>query len=248
MTTIALYNIKGGVGKTAGCVNLAYLAAEEGKKVLIWDLDPQGAASFYFKIEAKIKGGLKKLLTGDSHQLDGHIQSTEFENLWLLPADFGNRHLDVLVEETKQAKKKLKALVASLQGQYDYLFVDCPPGIGQLSEAVFSLADVVVLPTIPTTLSIRTYEMVQAFFDENHLNQSNVLGFFSMVDIRKNLHNETIAKYTKNKSFLKSYIPYLSTVEKMGNHLAPVAWFAPSSYAAQCYRQVWKELKKKMGM
>lgn len=244
MTTIALYNIKGGVGKTAGCVNLAYLAAEEGKKVLIWDLDPQGSASFYFSVEAKLKGGIKKLLTGES-QLDSSIQATEFDNLWVLPADFGNRHLDVLVDSTKQSKKKFKSLVGSLQGEFDYLFIDCPPGIGPLSEAIFAAADYVVLPTIPTTLSIRTYEMAQQFFEENQLDASRLIAFFSMVDIRKNLHNEVIGKYYKHKQFLRNYVPYLSTVEKMGSKLAPVAWFAPSSYAAQCFREVWKELKKK---
>lgn len=247
MTTIALYNIKGGVGKTAGCVNLAYLAAEEGSKVLIWDLDPQGSASFYFNIQPHLKGGVKKLLSGDGNTLEASIQPTEFENLSLLPADFSNRHLDVIIDETKQAKKKLKSLLASLQGEYDYLFIDCPPGIGPLSEAIFAAADFVALPTIPTTLSIRTYEMALAFFEENQLDPSHIIAYFSMVDIRKNLHNETIGKFYKNRQFLKNYIPYLSTVEKMGSHLAPVAAFAASSYAAQCYRDIWKELKKKTG-
>jgi hypothetical protein len=136
MTTIALYNIKGGVGKTAGCVNLAYLASEEGKRVLLWDLDPQGSASFYFKIDPRLKGGAKKLLGGDAASFEANIQPTEYDNLSLLPADFSNRHLDVIIEETKQAKKKLKSQLASLQGSYDYLFIDCPPGIGPLSEAI----------------------------------------------------------------------------------------------------------------
>lgn len=246
MTTIALYNIKGGVGKTAGCVNLAYLAAEEGKKTLIWDVDPQGSSSYYFNIEARLKGGIKKLIAGEGG-LEANIQPTEYDNLWLLPADFGNRHLDILIDETKQARKKLKSLIASLQGEYDYLFIDCPPGIGTLSEAIFAAADFVALPTIPTTLSIRTFDMVQQFFSEHQLDPTRLLAFFSMVDIRKNLHNETIEKYYKHKHFLKNYIPYLSTVEKMGTRQAPVAWFAPSSYAAQCFRDVWKEMKKKMG-
>jgi cellulose biosynthesis protein BcsQ len=247
MITIALYNIKGGVGKTAGCVNLAYLAAEEGKKVLIWDLDPQGSASFYFSTEARLKGGFKKLLSGEV-ELEANIQSTEFENLWLLPADFSNRHLDVMVEETKQARKKFKTLLAQLQGDFDYLFIDCPPGIGALSEALFGTADFLLLPTIPTTLSMRTYDMVNAFFEENGLDKSRILAFFSMVDVRKNLHNETMEKHYRNKQFLKNYIPYLSTVEKMGAKQAPVGWFAPSSYAAQCFRDIWKELKKKIGL
>lgn len=245
MTTVALYNIKGGVGKTAGCANLAYLAAEEGKKVVIWDLDPQGSASFYFQVHPKLKGGFKKLLTGET-DLEENIHDTEFENLQIIPADFANRHLDVIFDQTKQGKKKLKGMLASLEGVYDYLFIDCPPGIGPLSEAIFSASDVVLLPTIPTTLSIRTWEMVKSFFEENDLPAEKLIAYFSMADIRKNLHNETMATYHRNKQFLKSYIPYLSTVEKMGSKLSPVAWFAPSSYAAQCFRDLWKELKKQL--
>ncbi len=243
MITLALYNMKGGVGKTAGCVNLAYLAAEQGHKVIVWDLDPQGSATFYFQQEAKIKGGAKKMLSMEN-ELSGNILATEFENLDLIPADFSNRQLDAMLDGMKQSKKRLKSLIAQLEGLYDYLFIDCPPGIGSLSEAVFAAADYIVLPTIPTTLSIRTFEMVTAFFESNRLDVSRIRCYFSMVDIRKNLHNETLAAYYRNKQFLKNYIPYLSTIEKMGVQLAPVAYFAPSSYAAQCFREVWKELKK----
>jgi cellulose biosynthesis protein BcsQ len=243
MTTIALYNIKGGVGKTAGCVNLAYLAAEQGSRVVVWDLDPQGSATFYFQQAAKLKGSVKKMLHSDTDLTD-NIHETGLKNLDIIPADFSNRELDVILGELKQSKKKFKALANQLEGLYDYLFIDCPPGIGPLSEAIFAASDYVVLPTIPTTLSIRTYEMVKGFFDQNGLDATRIRAYFSMVDIRKNLHNETLAQYYKNKQFLKNYIPYLSTIEKMGTQVAPVAVFAPSSYAAQCFRDVWKELKK----
>ena len=243
MITIALYNVKGGVGKTAGCVNLAYLAAEEGKKVIVWDLDPQGSASFYFQQTARLKGGFKKMLQAET-DLSENIHDTGFDNLHLIPADFANRDLDILLDGLKQSRRKFKSLINQLEGLYDYLFIDCPPGIGPLSEAIFSGSDYVVLPTIPTTLSLRTYEMVKQFFDNNNLDPSRIRCYFSMVDIRKNLHNETLAQFYRNKQFLKNYIPYLSTVEKMGSHLAPVAVFAPSSYATQCFRDLWKELRK----
>ncbi|TAD86063.1 MAG: ParA family protein [Bacteroidetes bacterium] len=246
MITLALYNIKGGVGKTAGCVNLAYLAAQEGKQVLIWDLDPQGAATFYFEETAKIKGGIKKLLLGEAPLADA-IKPTAFDNLSLLPADFGNRHIDGLLDDLKQSKKRFKSLVAQLQGHYDYLFIDCAPGVGTVSEAIFAAADVVLFPTIPTTLSIRTWEMANTFFTDNQLSTNKLYAYFSMADIRKTMHNDTMAQFYRNKQFLKNYIPYLSTIEKMGSHLAPVAHFAPSSYAAQCFRDLWKELKKQLG-
>lgn len=245
MVTIAIYNIKGGVGKTAGCVNLAYLSSEEGNKTLIWDLDPQGAASFYFEQEQKLKGGFKKLLANES-TMEQHIVNTGFENLDLLPADMGNKEMDIIIDDTKQAKKRFKSLVGQLQGIYDYLFIDCPPGMGPLAEAIFAAADYVVMPTIPTTLSMRTHHMLLQHFEDKSLDSSRLLAYFSMVDARKNLHNETLEKNYRNKQFLKNYVPYLSTVEKMGTRMAPVAWFAPSSYAAQCFRDVWKELKKKM--
>jgi cellulose biosynthesis protein BcsQ len=245
MVTAALYNLKGGVGKTAGCVNFAYLAAEQGSKTIIWDLDPQGAATFYLQQEAKLKGGIKKILQ-TQQEITNHLQSTAYHNLSLLPADFGNRHLDALLEGGKPGKKKLKALLAQLEGLYDYLFIDCPPGLGNLSESLFAITDYVVMPAIPTTLSIRSYEMVLDFFRQQGLDDSIIKSYFNMVDVRKNLHNETLAAYRKNKHFLKNYIPYLSTIEKMGTHLAPVAYFAPASYAAHCFRNVWKELKRQM--
>jgi cellulose biosynthesis protein BcsQ len=104
----------------------------------------------------------------------------------------------------------------------------------------------VVVPTIPTTLSLRTWDMIRAFFDENGIDQDKLRGFFSMADIRKTLHNEVLNEFYRNKQFLKNYIPYLSVVEKMGTRLAPVVAFAPSSYGAQCFKDVWKELKKSM--
>jgi chromosome partitioning protein len=246
MTTIALYNIKGGVGKTAAAVNLAYLAAEAGKKVLVWDLDPQGAASFYFRSEAKPKAGFKKILN-QNVEFEENISKTSFDNLYLIPADLANRHLDVVIEDIKQSKKKFKTLISDQKGKYDYLFLDCPPGIGLLSEIIFAAADVVLVPTIPTTLSIRTYEMIRSFFAEHEIKQEKLMCFFNMADVRKTLHNDVIKKYYNHASFLKHYIPYLSVVEKMGVSVAPVPSFAPTSYAAECFRELWRELRSNIG-
>ena len=98
MHILGAYNIKGGVGKTATAVNLAYLAACQGYRTLVWDLDPQGAATFYFRIKAKVKGGSKALLNG-KHDLDSLVKGTDFDNLDLLPADFSYRNMDLLLED-----------------------------------------------------------------------------------------------------------------------------------------------------
>jgi len=243
MVTLALYNLKGGVGKTAATINLAYLAAKEGYKTLVWDMDPQGSSSFYLGADAGTKNESKKLLNSEMELLDA-VQNSAYANLDIIPADLSARHADVLLSEMKQSKRKISSLLASLKKDYDVVILDCPPGISLLHDAIFFGVDWVLMPNIPTTLSIRSYETVATYFKENDLDSAKIKCFFSMVDHRKNLHHEVMNTFYKDKFFLKSYIPYLSDVEKMGIHEAPLETFAASSYAAQCYRDLWKEIRK----
>ncbi|MEP7317365.1 MAG: AAA family ATPase, partial [Panacibacter sp.] len=178
MVCIALYNLKGGVGKTAASVNLAYLAAASGLKTLVWDLDPQGSSSFYLNVEAATKNESKKLLT-DAMSVHEAVQDSAFENLWVIPADLSARNADLELDGMKQSRKKLKSLLAGLK-QFDLVVLDCPPGISLLHENVFNAADWVLMPNIPTTLSIRSYETVTAYFNEYNLDTSKVKCFFSM--------------------------------------------------------------------
>jgi chromosome partitioning protein len=243
MVTLALYNLKGGVGKTAATINLAYLAAKEGYKTLIWDMDPQGSSSFYLGAKSAAKNESRKLLNSEMELLDA-VQHSAYENLDIIPADLSARHADVLLNEMKQSKRKIATLLSGLKKDYDVVILDCPPGISILHDAIFSGVDWILMPNIPTTLSIRSYETVASYFKENDLDMGKVKCFFSMVDHRKNLHHEVMNEFYKDKYFLKSYIPYLSDVEKMGINEAPLETFAHSSYAAQCYRDLWKEIKK----
>ena len=242
MTVLALYNLKGGVGKTAAAVNLGYLAAASGLKTLVWDLDPQGSSTYYFNVQPATKNESKKILTDELPLKDAAV-ATAFENLWVVPADLSARNADVVLDEMKQSRKKLKSLIGGLK-QFDLVLLDCPPGISLLHDNIFNAADWVLMPNIPTTLSIRSYETVVSYFNENGLDTGKIKCFFNMVDHRKNLHNEVIQAFYKDKLFFKNYIPYLSDVEKMGVNQQPVFEFANSSYAAQCYRDLWAEVKK----
>ncbi|MCW3092148.1 MAG: Cobyrinic acid a,c-diamide synthase [Ferruginibacter sp.] len=243
MITVALYNLKGGVGKTASCVNFAYLAAKDGFKTLLWDIDPQGSTTFYYKIKPKDAPGIKKLVSKDAN-LETAIMSTNYENLEIIPADASAKSFDIMLEEMKGNKNRLKSILRQFENEYDFVFIDCPPGFSMLSENIFQASDVVLMPIIPTTLSIRTYNMVKDYFKEKELDSTKLMCFFTMADLRKNMHNEIMELLTKDKKFFQNYIPYLSDVEKMGIHRQPIEEFSPSSYAAKCYHELWTEIKE----
>jgi chromosome partitioning protein len=247
MKTLALYSIKGGVGKTAAAVNLAWLASKQGASTLIIDLDPQSAATYYFRIRSPKKHNQVRLVKGGK-KLENQIKSTDFEYLDLLPADLSYRNLDVTLDQKKHSKKRLKDLLKSFKEEYEYIFIDCPPNITLVSENVFYAADIILLPVIPTTLSLRTFEILYEFFKDNKYNYHKIRPFFSMVEKRKKMHRELMESIPKNEpNFLTSRIPYLSDVEKMGIYRLPVVSKLPKSPASQAYAELWNEIKKLAG-
>ena len=113
MKVVATYNIKGGVGKTSAAVNIAYFAARDGLRTLLWDLDPQGSATYLFRVKAKVKGGGNALVRG-KRTLDDGIKGTDFDQLDLMPADFSYRNLDLDLDSTKRPTDRIRRLLAPL--------------------------------------------------------------------------------------------------------------------------------------
>lgn len=245
MKVIACYNIKGGVGKTAAAVNLAYLSAREGFRTLVWDLDPQGAASFYFRVSAYVPAGAEGLMRGSG--LRASIKGTDHENLDLLPADFSYRNLDLLLGQAIKPQRCLSALLKPLEGEYDYIFLDCPPGITLLSENVFRATDVLLVPTIPTTLSLRALDQLLKFCRREGLNDFSILPFFTMVDVRRALHRRIVEELPKQiPAMLTNFIPYAADVEQMGLRRSAVGAFAAQGRSARAYEDTWWEIKMRL--
>ena len=247
MRVLATYNIKGGVGKTSSAVNLGYLAATEGRRTLIWDLDPQGAATYLFRIRSKVKGGGRGLLRGD-RSLDTAIKGTDFEGLDLLPADFSYRKMDLNLRAMDQPAKQLARLLQSVEAQYDDVFLDCPPSISLLSQAVFVASDALLVPTIPTTLSLRMLDKLKRHLAKRkRFRRVRLLPFFCMVDCRKRLHREVTAGSGAADGFLRASVPYSSLVEQMSVRRAPVNAFAAWSAPARSYTDLWAEIQQRLG-
>lgn len=244
MTTLALYSNKGGVGKTAAAVNLAYLSALAGKTTLICDLDPQGATTFYLRVKPKLQREARGLSRAGK-ALEGSIKGTDYANLDLLPADFTHRNLDIVFDRLKRPKQRLGKVLKPLEREYDLVILDCPPTINILAENIFDAADVILTPLIPTTLSVRAYEQMLSFFTDSHYAAEHVYAFCSMVDRRKKLHRETCAMIQNTgPRVLRSIIPYLAEIEQMGLLREPVPAFARRTPAARAYQDLWSEVEE----
>jgi chromosome partitioning protein len=246
MTTLAIYSNKGGVGKTSAAVNLSYLGAQSGAKTLICDLDPQGSTTYYYRVKPKLKSGSNGFVKGGKKLLKS-IKGTDYQNLDLLPADFAYRNLEAVLGKLKRPKERLSKILKPLKVEYDLIVLDCPVTISILAENILNAVDYTIVPLIPTTLSVRSHRLLLDFCKKNKYDTSNIYTFFSMVDSRKTMHRELMAMVLKEFSgVLRSLIPYLAMVEKMGIVRKPVVAFAPKSVASKAYENLWERICESM--
>lgn len=239
MKTVAAYSVKGGVGKTSAAVNLAW-SSSRNLRTLLWDLDPQGGATYLLQTKPKPKVDAHDLVSGKARLADV-VRSTADKRLDVIPAHDSYRTLDLELDSAKDPERRLEKMLASLAKSYDVVILDCPPGMSLLSESILTAADVAVVPLLPSPLSMRSLEQITTMVAAMKRRRPKIVGFLSMVDRRKTIHRELVESLPRDSEHvLPVVVPYSTLVERMGVERAPIATFAARSVAALAYGELWK--------
>jgi chromosome partitioning protein len=245
---VGCYALKGGVGKTSAAVNLAWFAAAAGHRTLLWDLDPQAAATFLLRGKAKVKGGARRLLQGDSDPAAA-VKDTGYDGLRLLPGEALYATADLDLADAKKSEHRVERVLRAFSDDYDLVVLDCPPGMSLLSTNIVQAARLLVVPLVPSPLSLRTLDQVVELVSGVETLPPQVLAFLSMVDPRRSLHRDVAALLDgRYADVARTSIPASAVIERMGQRRAPVAVFAPRSPAAAAYERLWHEVAERVGL
>ncbi|MEL7730350.1 ParA family protein [Citromicrobium bathyomarinum] len=240
MAVVAIYSVKGGVGKTTFAANLAWCAANQSsRRTLLWDLDAAGGAGFLLGVDPKKK---KRATSVIAKEIDPAklIRKTDYARLDLLPADESIRALDVQLAEIGK-KNRMAKLTAEMMKDYDRLILDCPPVLSELSSQIVRAADLILVPIPPSPLSARALETVREQVSAQGKKAPRIMPVFSTVDRRRTLHREAVAQARE-----WPVIPAASAIEQCATKLAPVGAFAPRSAAARAFKKLWTDVERQL--
>jgi len=239
---IAIFNQKGGVGKTTTNINLAACLALKGKKILVLDIDPQGNTTSGIGLSKKNLGNTSyEILIGDHIDPKTAIVSTSVKNLDIIPASVQLAGAEIELIQLQGREERLKAAIEKLKPDYDYIFIDCPPSLGLLTINSLTAVDSVLIPIQCEFYALEgvsqlmsTIEIVKKSLNPGLEIQGVIL---SMFDGRTNLSVqvvEEVKKYFKEKVYT-TVIPRNVRLAEAPSFGLPIMQYDPKSAGAEAY-------------
>jgi len=254
MKTIVFCNQKGGVGKTTSTVNVAASLAKMGKHVLLIDLDPQGNAGSGVGLN---KHGVEKSIY---HALIGHtplrdvLLTTSVENLAIAPANRDLVGAEIELMQAFSRETKLKTALQSVNKEFDYCLIDCPPSLGLLTVNALTAADEVIIPVQTEYYALEGISELMntiSLIKENLNSELRVGGIIlTMYDSRNNLANqvvEEIRSFFKEQVF-QTIIPRNVRLSECPSHGLPISLYDPKSRGSETYDMLTQEIHARMQM
>ncbi|NBC30399.1 MAG: AAA family ATPase [Spirochaetes bacterium] len=244
--TIVFANQKGGVGKTTSAVNLGAFLAEQGRRVLLIDFDPQGNLSS--SVGKSTQGhGIYEVIT-EEIDAKSAVETTSQAKLSIIPSSINLTGANIELVEVERREYFLRNAIAGIQDEYDYIFIDSPPSLGLLTLNGLVAADAVIIPLQceyfameGLTQLLQSIKRVQQSYNAD-LSVSGIL--FTMYDSRTRLAQDVVQEVVGyfGKRVFRTIIPRNVRLSEAPSHGIPINQYDPESTGGKSYRKLAEEV------
>ena len=247
---IAVTNQKGGVGKTTTAVNVSAGIGKLGKKTLLVDIDPQGNATSGVGIDKRSIRNSSYNIIIDETKAEDAIIHTEFENLDIIPASLELAAADLELADIEKRESRLKNSLAMIKGDYDYIFIDCPPSLGLITTNALCAADTVLVPIQPEYYALEglsqlmnSVRIVKRRYN-SYLDIEGVL--LTMYDGRLNLTQQVVQEVKKffPRKVFSTIVPRGVRLSEAPSFGMPIMYFDKHSKGTSAYMELAEEIVK----